>query len=196
VILKVGFLKTTDNVLLIIPTKLFKDCIFVRLVLINLFWMKYLFYIPFLFLFSNEMVAQKVAVFDNYAALKKEVLSDKNAVYVVNFWATWCAPCVKELPHFEQLNSGNKSIKVVLVSLDFKNQFESKLLPFLKKKSIKSEVVLLTDTNYNSWLPLVDKDWSGSIPATLIIKNGQQFFVEKIFSNYEELNTYVSKIIN
>ena len=195
-ILKVGFLKTTDNVLLIIPTKLFKDCIFVRLVLINLFWMKYLFYIPFLFLFSNEMVAQKVAVFDNYAALKKEVLSDKNAVYVVNFWATWCAPCVKELPHFEQLNSENKNIKVVLVSLDFKNQFESKLLPFLKKKSIKSEVVLLTDTNYNSWLPLVDKDWSGSIPATLIIKNGQQFFVEKIFSNYEELNTYVSKIIN
>jgi thiol-disulfide isomerase/thioredoxin len=128
--------------------------------------------------------------------LKEEILSDKNTIYVVNFWATWCGPCVKELPHFEQLNSGNKNIKVVLVSLDFKNQFESKLLPFLKKKSIKSEVVLLTDTNYNSWLPLVDKDWSGSIPATLIIKNGQQFFVENIFSNYEELNTYVSKIIN
>lgn len=158
--------------------------------------MKYLFYIAFLFLFSNEIVAQKVTVYDNYSSLKKEVLSDKNAVYVVNFWATWCGPCVKELPHFEQLNYANKNIKVVLVSLDFKNQLESKLLPFLKKKSIKSEVVLLTDTNYNSWLPLVDKDWSGSIPATLIIKNGQQFFVEKIFSNYEELNTYVNKIIN
>jgi len=196
VVFKSGFLKTTDNVLLIIPVKLFKDCIFVRLVLINLFWMKYLFYIAFLFLFSNEIVAQKVTVYDNYSSLKKEVLSDKNAVYVVNFWATWCGPCVKELPHFEQLNYANKNIKVVLVSLDFKNQLESKLLPFLKKKSIKSEVVLLTDTNYNSWLPLVDKDWSGSIPATLIIKNGQQFFVEKIFSNYEELNTYVNKIIN
>ena len=158
--------------------------------------MKYLFYFIFPLLFSNVIVAQKVAVFDNYSTLEKEILSDKNTIYVVNFWATWCAPCVKELPHFEQLNSENKNIKVVLVSLDFKNQFESKLLPFLKKKSIKSEVVFLSDTNYNAWLPLVDKDWSGSIPATLIIKNGKKFFVEKMFSNYGELNDYVNKIIN
>jgi thiol-disulfide isomerase/thioredoxin len=158
--------------------------------------MKYLLYFIFPLLFSNVIVAQKVAVFDNYSTLEKEILSDKNTVYVVNFWATWCAPCVKELPHFEQLNSENKNIKVVLVSLDFKNQFESKLLPFLKKKSIKSEVVFLSDSNYNAWLPMVDKDWSGSIPATLIIKNGERFFVEKMFSNYGELNDYVNKIIN
>lgn len=195
-VFKSGFLKTTDNVLLIIPVKLFKDCIFVRLVLINLFWMKYLFYIAFLFLFSNEIVAQKVTVYDNYSSLKKEVLSDKNAVYVVNFWATWCGPCVKELPHFEQLNSENKKVKVVLVSLDFKNQYEAKLLPFLKKKEVKSEVVLLTDKDYNSWLPTVDKDWSGSIPATLIVKNGKKVFVEKMFSSYEELNQYVKSTIN
>ncbi len=158
--------------------------------------MKYLLYFIFPLLFSNIIVAQNVAVFDNYSTLEKEILSDKNTVYVVNFWATWCAPCVKELPHFEQLNSENKNIKVVLVSLDFKNQFESKLLPFLTKKNINSEVVLLTDTNYNAWLPMVDKDWSGSIPATLIIKKGQHFFVEKMFSNYEELNDYVNKITN
>ena len=157
--------------------------------------MKYILYVIFSLLFSNVIVAQKVAVYDNYSVLKNEILSDKNTIYVVNFWATWCGPCVKELPHFERLNSENKNIKVVLLSLDFKNQFESKLLPFLKKKSIKSEVVLLTDTNYNSWLPIVDKDWSGSIPATLIIKNGRQFFVEKIFSSYEELNKYVNTII-
>src|SRR6187402_288932 len=152
--------------------------------------MKYLFYILFSLLFSNAIVAQKVAVFDNYSTLEKTVLGDENTIYVVNFWATWCAPCVKELPHFEQLNSENKNIKVVLVSLDFKNQFESKLLPFLKKKSINSEVVLLTDKDYNTWLPMVDKEWSGSIPATLIIKNGKKFFAERIFSSYEELNQY------
>lgn len=158
--------------------------------------MKYLLCFVFPLLFSNVIVAQKVAVYDNYSTLEKEILSDKNTIYVVNFWATWCGPCVKELPHFERLNSENKNIKVVLVSLDFKKQFESKLLPFLKKKSIKSEVVFLTDTNYNSWLPMVDKDWSGSIPATLIIKNGQKFFVENMFSSYQELNEYVNKIIN
>jgi thiol-disulfide isomerase/thioredoxin len=158
--------------------------------------MKYLLYVIFLLLFSNIIVAQKVAVYDKYSTLEKEILSDKNTIYVVNFWATWCGPCVKELPHFEQLNSENKNIKVVLVSLDFKKQFESKLLPFLKKKAIKSEVVFLADTDYNTWLPMVDKDWSGSIPATLIIKNGNRVFVEKTFSSYQELNEYVNNIIN
>lgn len=158
--------------------------------------MKYLLCFVLLLIFSNTIVAQKVAVYDNFSTLEREVLSNKNTIYVVNFWATWCAPCVKELPHFEQLNSENKSVKVVLVSLDFKNQFESKLIPFLKKKSIKSEVVLLTDKDYNTWLPMVDKDWSGSIPATLIIKNGKKIFVEKMFSSYQELNDFVNTSIH
>ena len=158
--------------------------------------MKYLLYLIFTLLFSNEILAQEVPIFDNYPALEKTVLSDSDAVYVVNFWATWCGTCVKELLYFEQLNSENINVKVVLVSLDFKNQFESKLIPFLKKKSIKSQVVFLSDSNYNAWLPLVDKDWSGSIPATLIIKNGKKTFVEKAFSSYQELNDYVNKITN
>ena len=158
--------------------------------------MKYLLCLIFPLLFSNAILAQKVAVYENYATLEKEVLSDKNTIYVVNFWATWCAPCVKELPHFEKLNAENKSIKVVLVSLDFKNQYETKLLPFLRSRRIISEVVLLTDKDYNTWLPTVDKDWSGSIPATLIIKNGKKIFAEKIFSSYEELNEYVNTNIN
>lgn len=158
--------------------------------------MKYFVVLAFVFLFSSQIKAQKIAVFDNYAVLEKAVLNDENTTYVVNFWATWCAPCVKELPHFEQLNSENKKVKVVLISLDFKNQYEAKLLPFLKKKAIKSEVVLLTDKDYNTWLPAVDKDWSGSIPATLIIKNGKKVFVEKMFSTYDELNQYVNSNIN
>lgn len=175
--------------------KQLKDCKFVWLIIkkIN---MKYGVLAVVAFFFTVQIQAQKVAVFDSYSDLEKAVLSDKNTTYVVNFWATWCAPCVKELPHFEQLNSENKDVKVVLVSLDFKNQYEAKLLPFLKKKAIKSEVVLLTDKDYNTWLPVVDKDWSGSIPATLIIKNEKKFFVEKMFTDYNELNQYVNSIIN
>ena len=158
--------------------------------------MKYFFALLFLVLFSNYTEAQNVRMFDKYSALEKEILSDKNTIYVVNFWATWCAPCVKELPHFEKLNSENKSVKVVLVSLDFKNQYEMTLLPFLKRKKIQSEVVLLTDKDYNSWLPIVDKDWSGSIPATLIIKDGKKTFAEKTFSSDKELNEFVKNSIN
>lgn len=158
--------------------------------------MKYLFCLIFPLLFSNVIVAQKIPVYDKYATLENEILNDKSATYVVNFWATWCAPCVKELPYFEKLNSENKSVKVVLVSLDFKNQFETKLVPFVKNRKVNSEVVLLTDKDYNTWLPAVDKDWSGSIPATLIIKNGKKIFAERIFSSYEELNEYVNSNIN
>lgn len=55
---------------------------------------------------------------------------------------------------------------------------------------------MLADKDYNTWLPAVDKDWSGSIPATLIIKNDKKVFVEKMFSSYEELDQYVKSIIN
>lgn len=67
---------------------------------------------------------------------------------------------------------------------------------FLKENNIKSEVVLLTDKDYNTWLSVVDKDWSGSIPATLVISKRKKKFVEKMFSDYEELNQYVNSIIN
>jgi len=150
----------------------------------------------FLIVFSSQAESQNVRIFENYSTLEKQILNDQNTIYVVNFWATWCAPCVKELPHFEKLNSENKKVKVVLVSLDFKNQFETKLLPFLKNKKINSEVVLLTDKDYNTWLPTVDKDWSGSIPATLIINKGKRIFAERIFHSYEELNEYVNTNIN
>jgi thiol-disulfide isomerase/thioredoxin len=64
-----------------------------------------------------------VVVFDNYAVLEITILSNKNIIYVVNFWATWCALCVKELLFFEKLNAENKDVNVLLVSLDFKDQF-------------------------------------------------------------------------
>ena len=158
--------------------------------------MKYLFALLFLIVFSIQVEAQNVRIFEDYKTLEKEILSDKNTIYVVNFWATWCAPCVKELPHFEKLNSENKNVKVVLVSLDFKKQYETALLPFLKRKKIQSEVVLLTDKDYNTWLPIVSKDWSGSIPATLIIKNDKKVFAERSFTSDAELNEFVNNSIN
>ena len=158
--------------------------------------MKNSFYIFLLLLFSSQINAQNVAVYDTYSSLEKAVLNDSNTTYVVNFWATWCAPCVKELPHFEKLNTENKNVKVILVSLDFKDQINSRLVPFLKKKALKSEVVVLTDKDYNTWLPQVDKNWSGSIPATLILYKGKKIFVEKDFASFDELNKYVNANTN
>ncbi len=125
--------------------------------------------------------------------------SNTDTTYIFNFWATWCAPCVKELPHFEKLASINKDkkIKLILVSLDFRRQFESRLLPFLKENNIQSEVVLLDEPDHNLWIDKVDPSWNGSIPATLILnnKNKEKHFYEREFT-YEELLEIVNPYIN
>ena len=118
----------------------------------------------------------------------KRVKSSNDTFYVVNFWATWCIPCVQELPYFEQLLKKYKSekMKVILVSLDFRKQVAKSLIPFMQKKNLQSQVVLLDDKNANTWINLVDSSWSGALPATLILNKKQRLFFEKSF-NFEEL---------
>lgn len=119
---------------------------------------------------------------------------DNDTTYVVNFWATWCVPCVEELPYFEKLNAEHKSdkVKVLLVSLDMHKMVESKLLPFIKEKQLGSEVLLLRDPDQNIWLPKVDPSWSGALPATIIYKSDKRKFFEKSFT-YEELEKEINK---
>jgi thiol-disulfide isomerase/thioredoxin len=128
-----------------------------------------------------------------------EPLFEQNdgATYVINFWATWCLPCVKELPHFEKLNETykNKNVKVILVSLDFPKKIESQLLPFLERKKIQSAVYVLDDPDANSWIEKVNKDWSGAIPATVIYKGKNKKFFEQSFT-YEELEKELLLILN
>lgn len=131
-----------------------------------------------------------------FSALEHFLKKDNDTTYVVNFWATWCVPCVEELPNFEKLKATykGKKVKVLLVSIDFPKMAESKLLPFIKEKNLKSDVVLLNDPDANSWINKVDSTWSGAIPATVIYKKDKRQFYEKSFT-YEELETEVNKFL-
>jgi thiol-disulfide isomerase/thioredoxin len=102
--------------------------------------------------------------------------SNNDTTYVVNFWATWCIPCVAELPYFEQLQQQylSQKLKVYLVSLDFIKHKDQKLVPFLTKQKIKSEVVLLDEPDYNAWIDKVNPAWSGALPATIIFNTKRQ----------------------
>lgn len=123
---------------------------------------------------------------------------DTDTVFVINFWATWCGPCVAELPAFERLNEkyAAQKVKVVLVSTDFKRDVDQKLRAFIKRKKIKSQVVFMNESNPNKWIDLVSPDWSGSIPATLIVSKRKAYerFFEKSLS-WEELETAVKAAV-
>ena len=133
----------------------------------------------------------------NFNALESQLHRDGDTTFVVNFWATWCAPCVKELPHFERLGSEfqKDNVKVLLVSLDFRKHIKSKLIPFILDRKLESEVVVLDDPDANEWIDRVSTSWSGAIPATLIYRGNRRSFFEQSFT-YEELETAVTTMTN
>ena len=141
-------------------------------------------------------LSAQIAVYEKFDAFEKVVLKEDDNTYVINFWATWCAPCIKELPYFEQLHKDNPKVKVILVSLDSRKDLEKKFIPFVVKKQLTAEVILLSDKDYNAWLDKIDDSWSGAIPATLIISGKRKLFAEREFENFTELNNYVNAFIN
>lgn len=151
--------------------------------------------VTFLFFsFSISGYSQNVKLL-NIDQLNERIEKGKDSIYVVNFWATWCAPCIKELPHFEKLNAAFKSDKlaVLLVSVDFKSKLNSAVIPFVKRKNIKSQVFLLNESDPQQYIDRIDKSWSGSIPATLFIKGDKRKFIESEFT-YEQLLTEYKKL--
>lgn len=121
---------------------------------------------------------------------------DDEKTYVVNFWATWCKPCIAEMPHFERINSEEKDndVKVILVNLDMPNMWKSRLEPYVENRGIQSEVVILDDPKQNEWIPKVSEEWGGGIPATLIYNKDKRTFYERGFT-YEELKEELSKFL-
>ena len=136
----------------------------------------------------------QVVDFDEFYG-KIDLSSDDT--YVINFWATWCSPCVKELPYFESVNKeyADKNVKVILVSLDFPSQIESRLKPYIRKNNIKSNVILLDDSKMNKWVPRVSEKWDGGIPATLIVNSSNYNFYPNPFEK-EELVNEIHKAID
>ncbi len=137
------------------------------------------------------------AVYDSYDDLAYMFNYHNDTTYVINFWATWCAPCIAELPYFELMNKKYKDekVKVVLISLDSKKVIDSKLRPFIQKEKLMSHVVALTDPDYNTWIDKVNPDWDGAIPVTIIYNKEEYEIIKGEFDNYEELNTIVKSYL-
>ncbi len=157
----------------------------------------YFFILLFSFLFLSFIpLAPPIIKADD---LMKRITNKNDTTYIINFWATWCSPCVKELPAFEKLNENykDKKVKVLLVSMDFIADYEKKLVRFVEKKKLKSEVFLLNETKPNEFIDKINPKWNGSIPATMIVNNKEKYneFFEKELT-YEFLETKVKSLGN
>ncbi len=140
---------------------------------------------------ANDEIA--IMDFDTFAPMLEK---EDDHTYVINFWATWCAPCVREIPYFEKLYANYKDdgLRVILVSLDNPDHLESRVIPFIERHDLQSEVILMDDVNANRWIPLVSEEWSGAIPATIIYNNSFRGFYEKEFK-YDELKEIVLPLL-
>ncbi|MCU0356007.1 MAG: TlpA family protein disulfide reductase [Cyclobacteriaceae bacterium] len=135
-----------------------------------------------LLLISLTLFAQPKAEIIKLKQLQEHIQAKTDKVKVINFWATWCAPCIKEMPLFEKLNAERQNVEVTLVSMDLDlDPNPEKVYKFLDRRKIKSQVLILDERDPNSWIDQVDKNWSGALPATIIIngKTGKRKFIER-----------------
>ena len=142
------------------------------------------------FVFTNAQTATPIFDFTQY---ENRVQQKNDTLYIVNFWATWCKPCILELPFFEKAaqSFATQPVKIILVSQDSK----TRAIPvndFLKKNKYTSESFILSAGNPNVWIDKIDTNWSGTIPMTLFYKNGNKtYFHEGDYASYEELEKII-----
>ena len=123
-------------------------------------------FISILGLTSVAQTARSVKIAD-----LQKVIAGSDSILVVNFWATFCKPCVHEIPYFQTITEKYKDqrVKLLLVSLDLPSWFPAKVDSFLQKNHYRPEVLWLNETNADYFIPKIDKRWSGSIPATYFV---------------------------
>lgn len=132
---------------------------------------------------SVEGIAQqvkKIKITDLEKAIK-----ESNGPLVINFWATFCKPCIEEMPYFEAMAEKykGKGFQLIFVSLDLQDDYPKKVNDFVKKRKIKSPVFWLDETDADYFIPKIDEKWSGSIPATLFLNNNtsnRKFIEDKL----------------
>ena len=140
----------------------------------------FLFLFSSLFSYSQEIKAMKISELESF-------IQSRPGPTVINFWATWCVPCIEEMPWFNKIVHQNKNVELVFVSLDNNKAYPEKIRSFINAKKITATLIWLNETNADIFCPIIEEDWGGSIPATLFINHSRNYrrFIEAQLSPAE-----------
>ena len=132
----------------------------------------------------TSIISAKGQTIPSWKVIKlQDYISKSDSVLVINFWATFCKPCNEEIQYFQTIVDKYKDqkVKLLLVSLDLKDEFPDKIKAFAAKNNYTNQIVWLNETNADYFCPKVDKAWMGGIPSTLLInpKTGYRKFFEQ-----------------
>ena len=153
--------------------------------------------IAFIFLLIVSFSVQAQTIKKIKVTELESIIAASNGPFIVNFWATFCIPCIEEIPHFQKLAAKyeKEGLKLLLVSLDMEDDY-NKVGPFAKKRGFTAPILWLDESNADYFIPRIDEKWSGAIPATLFInkKTGYRKFIEEQVSE-EELEKEIMAIL-
>ena len=118
---------------------------------------------------------------------------------LINFWATWCKPCVKEFPELVKLynNYKDKGFEIVFISVDVPEDVEPKVVPFLKKQDVDFVSYYNKFERPDELINYIDKNWEGAIPSTYIYDKDGKLTADILGSrSYEDFEKEITKSLN
>ncbi len=123
-------------------------------------------------LFAEEKQTERKPVIHDIKLNQIETLlsEKKQGLIIINLWATWCPPCVAELPHFGNIYKqySGKDLHLYLINIEGKQSKEKVLEPFLKKNPLPCPVYLLEGGNPEEFEKVLKTEISGALPVTII----------------------------
>lgn len=128
----------------------------------------------------------------------KAAIAKAEGPTIFNFWATFCKPCIEEIPYFQELVKKYEAagVRLVLVNLDAPEEYPARIQSFATRFKMTAPIAYLDESNADVFCPAVDEQWSGAIPASLFVnpKTGYRQFYEDQLSR-EELEREIGRMI-
>ena len=141
---------------------------------------------------SKEITVDKI----DKAKLEKIIKDRKGKVLFLNLWATWCVPCREEFPSIVKLSGEYKDVDFVSISVDFPDEVNSKIIPFLKSNKADFTTYVNAFNGDEELINLLDKNWNGALPATFLFdKTGKKLSFLEGKQSYDAFKKEIDRVI-